>query len=691
MFCSYLYFFSAYINVGGGLPFGSSLLVILGFLLAFFSTIFFFFKKFFRKLRQRLLGSKKKTVLTVFFLLIIILIGWRLVMNRNESENRKVVILGLDGLEPAIVKQLMAEGKLPNFSRLKERGEFKELASIMPPQSIVIWTSFATGANPGRHGIFDFITRDPQNYLPRLAFTREEDEKLKAERKGKSFWHILSGQGINSVVLLAPNTFPPDKIKGRMLSGMGVPDIRGTEGTFSFYTTEPLPAKEDVGGKVFHVEPRDGVILAELPGPVDTTGGKTKEYRIPFRVEINRDKKTAVIKIDDNTITLAPGSWSSWVHLRFKLRFMKTINGICRFYLREIEPDFKLYCSPINFDPQNPAFPISYPPGYAKQLAREIGLFYTQGMPIDTWALNEARLEESAFLDIVDSVVASTERMFLWELKRFEKGLLFCYFGMTDSIQHMFWRFIDAQSPTYDARLALNYKDVIYNYYQRLDDVLGKVMARIDDQTILIVCSDHGFGPFYRVVHLNSWLKKEGYLVLKDESKEGKEFLKNVDLTKTRAYSYGFGGIYINQKGREGQGIVSLGDETERLKKEIGEKLLTWRDPKNNEPVVKKVYAREKIFNGPYTELAPDIFVGFARGYRASWQTALGAAPQELLEDNLKRWSGDHLFDVSLVPGIILANKEINKAKPSILDIAPTVLKIFGIDIPEDMDGESLL
>ncbi|MCM8779788.1 MAG: alkaline phosphatase family protein [Candidatus Omnitrophica bacterium] len=281
-----------------------------------------------------------------------------------------------------------------------------------------------------------------------------------------------------------------------------------------------------------------------------------------------------------------------------------------------------------------------------------------------------------------------------FELSSFKKGVLFFYFESSDIIQHMFWRYTDPQHPLYEANAPQEYKKMIENWYKKMDTILGDVMQGLNQDDTLIVLSDHGFNTFRRAAHLNSWLKKNGYLALKNSVETGAELLADIDWAKTKAYAIGFGAIYINQAGREKNGIVKPGEETEAIKKEIMEKLRTWRDEKHNSPVVNSVYRREDIFWGQNSDKTPDLYVGFNKGYRASWQTALGAVPADLLEDNLKKWSGDHLFDPLLIPGVIFSNKKITKKNPAIYDIAPTILKLIGFTEEEikkiDFDGQVL-
>jgi len=616
-------------------------------------------------------------------------------MSKKESEfDKKVIILGFDGLSPRIIEPMMEEGELPNFSRLKEQGSYRHLSTTNPSQSPVAWSGFATGQNPGKNGVFDFIVRDPGTYGLNLSLSKIEKGKAERVIKSKCFWNYTSEARIPTIIITCPVTFPPDKVYGRMLSGMGVPDILGTEGTFTFYTTEPLPADKDIGGKVFQVE-KTSEIAMDLIGPrVAQPGKKAENVKVSFKAVL-QDENSVIIEYQNKKFELKVGEWSDWKEITFGLGLFKKAKGIFKFYLVEVSPEFKLYISPINFDPRNPFFQISHPGSYSKELAKNLGLYYTQGMPMDTWAVNEKRLTEEPFLEQANEVLIEKKAILDYELNRFMRGVLFCYFESSDIIQHMFWRYTDPDHPLYEENAKDEYKEMIRAWYRKMDDILGSVMKRIDKDDMLIVLSDHGFDTFRRAAHINSWLRKNGYLELKNNQAEsGRELLLDIDWSHTKAYAIGFGAIYINQQGRERDGIVRPGRETELLKKEISMKLKEWRDEKYNQQVVSKVYSREEIFWGDYAGQTPDLYIGFNTGYRASWQTALGAAPKELIEDNLKKWSGSHLFDPNLIPGIIFSNKQIMKDNPSIYDIAPTVLKITGYDEGKvadcDLDGRPL-
>lgn len=687
----------AYIDPSSGYTITTIGSWLLGFLLAFLGICSVFFKKILR-------FFKKYWKLIIILLIVLTVIGFgiKMAMSTRSTFNVRIIIIGFDGLSPEIVEPMMKNGKLPNFSRLKEEGSYARLSTTIPAQSPIAWAGFATGKNPGKTGLFDFIIRDPKTYNLDLALSDIRKNHPKRIIKTKCFWQYTSDKKIPTVILSCPVTFPPDKIDGKMLSGMGVPDILGTEGTFTFYTTEPIDSSKDVGGKIFHVDGSPEMTL-NLIGPRTSGVKKADNVLVPFKVNLHfktnpqdkNEKEGILIRYQKHEIALKPGQWSDWCEVSFRLDPFRTMKGIFKFYLVEAAPRFKLYISPINFDPRDPFFQISYPSSYSRELFDAIGLYHTRGMPMDTWPLNEKRLSEKAFLEQVEMVFEERNKMLDFELGRMKEGVLFCYFEPSDTIQHMFWRYIDPKSPLYEPNAPTEYKEMIRTWYRKMDETLGRVMQGLGPNDILIVLSDHGFNSFRRAVHINAWLRKNGYLELKNPSAaSGAELLQDVDWSKTRAYAIGFGSIYINQEGREKEGIVKPGAETETLKEEICRKLEAWQDEIYHCPVVHKVYKNEDIFHGSFVSGAPDLYVGFAVGYRASWQTALGAVPKELIEDNLKKWSGDHIFDPVLVPGIIFSNRKICRENPSIYDITPTVLEMVGYKNDEisgfGFDGQPL-
>ncbi len=651
-----------------------------------------------------------KKIIVSFTVAAVLLLPFAPFSPRSAAPNiPKVVVLGFDGIDPVLLEEYMQKGELPNFDSLRKTGGFSKLATTNPPQSPVAWASFMTGANPGKHNVFDFLTRDPKTYMPKLTITEIEPPEgfevmgynisLKSPlvigyRKGKTFWQVASEAGVPSTVLLIPVTFPPDP-NAKMLSGMGVPDVTGTNGTFSFYTTDPLALTGAEGGRIVHVTRKGNSIRAELVGPRNDLLKERPQTKIPFTAEITGEGR-ATVRVQGREFEILQGRFSEWKHIEFKLAPFVTVKTIARFLLVSTKPEIGIYVSPLNFDPAEPALPISNPPGYSAEVEKEIGPYATQGMPEDTWALTENVIDDATFLEQVKLVQKERERIFFLELGKLKGGILAAVFVSSDRVSHMFWRYRDSGHPLHSQMQNENIKDPVLEVYKHMDTILGRTMKYLDGDATLIVVSDHGFKSFRRAVHLNRWLIENGYMALKKGGQKGREagvFFSDVDWSRTKAFALGMNGLYLNIAGREKEGIVTAKEVT-RLKKEIAAGLVELIDGKNGAPVVRRVFDTKQLYNGDYADNAPDLVVGYGEGYRASWQTALGGAPRETIVDNLKKWSGDHLIDPELVPGIFLSNRKFAGPKPgsggyALIDIAPTILSVFGLE-DSGMDGKAI-
>ena len=621
----------------------------------------------------------------------------------------KLIILGIDGMDPQLLRQFMAEGKMPNFARLAHRGSFRQLTTSIPPQSPVAWSNLITGMNAGGHSIFDFIHRDPKTLQLYFSTSRVEPPKhaihlgnwviplgggsAEQLRKGKAFWEILDEHGVPNSVFRIPANFPPVPAKGETLSGMGTPDLRGTYGTFTFYTDDPTVAAGSVeGGQVIPVQVENSRVSANLVGPDNSFRKDSSAATERFQVDLDPLESVARIAIDEHEFILREGEWSDWVRVEFQLvPFLANVKGMCRFYLKQAHPRFQLYVSPVNIDPADPALPISTPASYSRMLSEEVGEFYTQGIAEDTKALSGGVLDDKEYLEQAHTVLAEHRRVFDAEFPKFRKGVFFFYFSSLDLNSHMLWRLMDPKHPQYDASAAAQYGSAIADFYQEIDQVLGEVLPKLDEDTTLLVLSDHGFAPYYRSFNLNTWLLNNGYIVLKKDTRtDSAEPLANVDWTQTRAYGLGLNGLYVNLRGRERNGIVTPGAEAEALASELKQKLLTVQDPQSNLEVITRVDIAKEAYQGPYAQTGPDLLVGYNRGYRAGWKTILGAFPPDVLEDNTNPWSGDHCMDYTLVPGVLLSNRKIAASAPALTDIAPTILAEFGIPRSKDMMGQSV-
>ncbi|MCA9243757.1 MAG: alkaline phosphatase family protein [Phycisphaerales bacterium] len=642
---------------------------------------------------------------------------WHLIRGRSSMRKarvKRVIVLGLDGLEPSLTEKFMEEGLLPNLAKLREQGSYRRLGTTWPPLSPVAWSSFSTGVNPGKHNIFDFIART-HDYHPMISSVRirEPRKKLKlgswvipiskpeitALRKSKPFWAVLGEHGVFSSIIRVPITFPPDKFNGLQLSAMCVPDLRGSQGIFSYFAEEGevgATTEGDVGGDrilVQRVNPDE--VRSYLRGPRNSLRAECNEMRLPFRVIAATSKngdesERATLVVGDEKVPLKVGAFTPWVTVRFNAAPGIKVNGVCRFYLKRLAKPFELYCTPVQIDPDKPVMPIAHPTVFSSYLSRKIGPYSTLGLAEDTWSLSEKLMSEEAFLEQAYDIHEERRRMFVDALDRIKRGMIVCVFDGPDRIQHMFWRFFDNKHPAATDKEREIHRNVIRDMYVRMDKLVGETMAQVDKNTALFVMSDHGFKTFRRGVDLNAWLRDNGYLKVKDGARvTERPYLQDIDWSHTQAYAVGLAGIFLNLKGREKNGQVEKADAV-ALAQEIATKLTGLKDPQNDEVAVFEALPRANAYKGPYTENAPDVLVGYNVGYRVSWDAAIGKCGEPVVSDNLKAWSGDHCVHPSLAPGVLFSNMPLRDGA-SIIDLAPTALELFGIKRQTYMDGNSLL
>ena len=743
-----------------------------------------------------------------------------LVTQAAAADRPRVLILGFDGADFEVTRQLMEEGKLPHLARLAERGGFRPLMPTNPAQSPVSWATFATGMNPGKTGITDFLKRDPTTYSPRLALvarvrTRDHTPQEGARwairgaavlagvlvgwallrlllrrravvwipvsvllgigfayatqrgvldfvpyevpeprnlRQGRAFWELLDDAGMTSVVVEAPMSFPAEITRrGRVLAGLGVPDIGGTVGLYSLWTTdEDRSADTEMGAKIARLpvgddgtmrgwihgarnelisdqeyaarerrvtELRSAVrIAATVEGRArarDDLAAAEASLRagIPVTFTPDRVAGTVRIEVQDQTLTVAAGAWSDHVRLVFAYNWIVKTHGLARFLVARCdEEEVRILLTPVSWDLAEapPNVRIAAPRDWGRELAGQLGPFDTLGWACVTSPLKDETMDEEAFLAHAKTLMDLREKKTFHLLANERWDCFVSVFSTTDRIQHMMTRIFDEEAPRHDPELAARFRaagiDPITDVYVAMDRIVGRAMDEyLDESTVLIVLSDHGFRPFHRSVNLNSWLVRHGYLTLRPGASpedatlaelgdEKKSWLSHVDWSKTRAYSMGLGKIYINLKGREGQGIVEP-DEYDALVGEIAARLRELRDEERGDaPVVKEVYRRRDIYHGDRLAEAEDLILGFHPGYRVGWQTTLGGAPDEVIADNEQKWSGDHCsVDPSFVRGILLSSRPITSEAPFIRDLAPSVMRLVGLEPAKSMDGEPVI
>jgi predicted AlkP superfamily phosphohydrolase/phosphomutase len=654
----------------------------------------------------------------------------------------RVFVMGFDGLDPTLARKWMDAGKLPNLKRLADEGTFRTLGSTQPSESPTAWSSFATGVNPGQHNIYDFLIRDPQTYAPELNMIRREPPeflwgliptkkpRVISTRGGTSFWVEAGRAGIKTAVVTVPVTFPPETIEhGEMLAGLPTPDLHATIGTFSYFATDLSHYEEGASefagilkrltfdgelAKTELVGPPNPIVKQELRAIGDASSlsdaNRTKkaaleareDVTLPVSVRWQKGSRSATVEIDGTTIPLTAGQWSDWVPLTFKINVLLRVHGMMQFYLRRADTELELYGSPINIDPRSPALPISTPDRLAPDLVKQIGLYRTLG-----WAessdkpLNDGRLDEAQFLDDSNKAMDDREKLILQSLEHDDWDLFVAAIETTDRISHMMWRLIDPTHPMYDAALAAKYGDAIERVYERADAFVGQLRARVPKDAVFIVMSDHGFHSFRRSVNLNTWLVDNGYMAFQGQAGANPktladlfgrgQYFEGVDWSRTQAYAVGLGQIYFNLRGREGQGIVSTGAEYSALQRTMRDKLLTLLDPKTGEHVFRDIYLRDEIYHGAYLGNAPDLEVGFNDGYRVGWQDTLGGIARAVIEDNDRKWSGDHCATATQISGgVLFINRPITTETPNIMDLAPTILQILGVAVPPGLDGKPI-
>ena len=609
-----------------------------------------------------------------------------------NAPTKSVVVLGIDGMDPNFLERHW--DSLPNLDKLRHDGEFKHLETVMPPQSPVAWATFITGMDPGGHGLFDFIRRDPKTLAPLSSMGQVEpgrtitlgsyelplsSGRVISFRKGKPFWQILSEHHIPTTVIRMPTDFPPVHCEGGFaVAGMGVPDLRGTQGEFTFYTDEASQESRTVpGGQIVHVDLKDHSVKLRIEGPENSLRKDKAPTYVEMVVHVDPEQAAARFDVGDARLVLEEGEWSGWIQVRFPLiSGLKSVAGMFRLYAKKLHPNLELYVSPINIDPSEPALPITAPESYSRQLAKEVGLFYTQGMAQDTAAFRQGVFNREEYVAQSRQVSLDHLKLLRCSLDHFHGGFLFFHFFGTDQDSHMLWG---------------KYDDDLLNTYKMVDQTIGWVREKIGESATLIVMSDHGFASFDRAVHLNNWLMKEGFLTLDDPANTSdEEVFPHVDWSRTQAYAIGLNGVYLNLKGREREGIVTPGAEADAVLQKIVEKLQNAVDPDNGKRMIGSLILPHRDFHGDMRDSGPDLIVGYLPGYRASWQTALGAVPGVMVEDNTGEWRADHCIDSRFVPGVLISNHKSRMADPHLYDLTVSLMQEFGVAPAPDMIGQMI-
>lgn len=678
----------------------------------------------------------------------------------QEGTHPPLVVLGVDGMDPELLAEVVRKhpDRTLNLRWLIEQADgICPLGTSTPPQSPVAWSNFITGMNPGGHGIFDFIHRDPVHRMPAPSTTRIENgwtlhlpgpykvdigADSGSNRSGEAFWSILRRSGVPADIWRIPANFPVESSEGVSFSGMMTPALDSAYGQCTFFTTDSEKIVALDYSKVRLIQQFDGVIEGtSIEGPSNLFREGNPNERLAFRMYVDLQAQAAILYAGDadsevERVVLQPGEWSDFLRLDFELLplGMMKMSGICRFYLRSITPQVELYVSPVNFDPEAPAAPVSEPAEASAELTADIGRYYTQGMAEDVGALKEGVLTDGEFMQQVTLVHRETTDMLRYALDRYvengKQGLLFFYFSEIDLGCHMMWRHGDEDHPAHDSVLARQdssswtgrqgstLAETVEDLYLRIDPAIGQVRERLGDDVTILMMSDHGFAPFCREFSLNTWLLDNGYLVLKEGlEKEGPKSSKqrkkvylagSVDWTRTRAYGIGFNGLYLNLQGREQddpatefedeRGVVEPG-EAGRLLEEIKGRLEAYVDPQTGRRPVLACDLASEVYSGLRLSEAPDMIVGYDSGYGNSDASSLGRIPHEIVMDNapashggqLGTFNGNHLMHPDVVPGVLVSNRKLRRGEFRLQDITVEILRFYGLERPAHMEGTPVL
>lgn len=568
----------------------------------------------------------------------------------------QTLILGFDAFDPARFERLSEAGKLTNLTRYVESGGYARLAVATPPQTEVSWTSIATGLNPGGHGIFDFVHRDPATYTPYVSLLPTKrglfGTQFVPPFKAHTIFDKVAEQGFPATAFWWPATFParPESLASTM-PGLGTPDIRGRIGVGTLFSTDKELDKEKKKTPVEVLTRRGrGRFTGLFRGPAS----KKRESTADLQIDLI-DDDSARLTIGKQTVELKKGVWSPILEIPFRVgRFLST-RALTRVILTQIQPDVALYALPLQIHPLHSLWRYAVPRSFVKQTWTECGPFLTLGWPQDTTALEEQCITDEQFLDLCESIFAIRKGVWAYHLERFHEGILASIFDSLDRVQHMFWR---------------DRPDIVDDWYVKLDGFVGSVEQHLakqgNGQAKVFILSDHGFSNFDHRVHLNRWLVDRGYLVSKTEVELGK--LQDVEWSQSQAYAVGLNSLYLNLAGREGQGSVQQ-DQQETLLEKLRGELQSWQGP-DGHSVIRQVWRRDEVFTGAFAEYGPDLVIGYSPGYRASAETGLGKWEKDALEPNHDHWGADHCIDPQVVPGVLFTNQKLDGySSPSYRDI----------------------
>jgi predicted AlkP superfamily phosphohydrolase/phosphomutase len=570
----------------------------------------------------------------------------------------KTIIIGFDAFDPRVFERLHARGKTPNLSSLVDIGGYSRFKVTNPPQSEVSWTSIATGLNPGGHGIFDFVHRNPLSYNRQVSLLPTKTNFLGRQfippHSVPTLFDAAVDDGYPGISLWWPATFPARQASPVWsIPGLGTPDIFGRLGVGISYSCENGNTNNKKTRIELLTECGSDYFKGVLEGPMGMSLSGPKYTQIPFELKI-LEENTGQLHFGNQLIDLTVGKWSPVIELSFKVGLGISIKAITRVILTNTMPAPQLYFLPIQLHPLRSPWPYGTPKSFLKNLWINQGPYLTLGWPQDTTGLEEGFINDHQFLTLCEQINQHREKVLMKLLDTFQEGVLACVFDSLDRIQHMFFK---------------DHMDVIETWYIKLDSLFGRILERIaklgDSNIQVIVVSDHGFGEFNYKVNLNRWLINHEYLYPEVMNDCGN--LNQVDWKKSKAYAIGLNSLYLNLEGREGLGAVNKTMKTQQLQI-LKDELLQWRGP-DGKHVIHSAKHNDESFKGTLSEYGPDIVIGYTPGYRASSPTGMGEWEMDEIEVNRDHWGADHCFDAEKVPGVLFSNQGLkNFTSPSYLE-----------------------
>lgn len=626
----------------------------------------------------------------------------------RRPAKRRVVVITAGGLDGEFLNRLMAEGKVPTLAAFAAQGTFAPLRTTTPAEAEVAWATFASGQLPDRHGVFGRFGRDPSTYRTTIANLRFDAAARLGDRDiwraryqsnmlSPAFWHLAAAQGINACALWAPADFPPADAEGCLtLAGRDVPGAWLDAGPRYYYfsTGAALTEKETPSGGIWRrIKWKGSEASAVIEPPA---GIAAQAVPVHFRAETGGN---LYITVAGQTQRVARLSYSEYFSIPLGRGFFGRQGGLVRFFVITVRPDILMYMTPPEIDPRAGAVTLSSPRGFAARLARE-NLYGTRGSAIDIAALHDQVIGPgplaAAALDRMDERRLIAVRHY----RQTNPHLFLIAADGPGELGRVFWKNFDAAHPAFNPDYFFSYADAWEASYRALDNLVRELTTHSPGVAVLVV-SPYGCRPFRRAVDLNRWLWENGYLRLRAGSgafgvdsplpevviRRG-HYRPAIDWPGTTAHAQGYGQIYLNVKGRDRNGRVAPRAATE-CKDELRARLLGMRD--GGKPVVAAVNEGGSACAGPRGFCAPDLLVSFAEGYRVSDESVTGGMAAAVIADNKKVVSGDAAsMAAGAVPGLVLANVRLGKKNAGAEDIAPTVLKILGLEPPATMQGHSI-